>query len=133
VKLRDSRKTQTDYHEVDVFLGPEYPDVAPVLQWRTAILHPNIKAPAVCAGLIHHWDSETTLDTVIAWLWDMIRYRIYNLDDVLDPNATKWAKSPENAKTFPLGRDLRTVPVVKVPESELLEINIVGDFAGGVE
>lgn len=131
VRLRDNRKVATDSHEVDVFLAPEYPDRAPQLQWRTAILHPNIKAPAVCAGLLEHWDSETTLDTVIAWLWDMIRYRIYDLESVLDRDATKWAKNPENAKAFPLGKDLRTLPVLTVPDSELVEIRMLDDFGRG--
>ena len=93
LRLRELKKVPTDAHEVDIFLGPEYPDRAPDLQWRTPIFHPNIKPPNVCAGLVEHWDSDTTLDTVVVWLWDMARYHLYTLGNELDTNAARWVSA----------------------------------------
>lgn len=123
LRLKNGLRVPIDHHEVDIFLGPQYPDRAPDLQWRTAILHPNIKGPAVCAGLLDHWDSETTLDVVTVWLWDMARYRMYTPESYLNEDEAKWARNPENAKTLP--RDKRDLKVMSEPDSELPEIKIL--------
>src|SRR5437016_2951688 len=63
-------------HSVAIYLSPDYPVHPPILQWESPIFHPNILAPGVC--LLGQWNSNTPLDMVCVWLWDMARYQLFN-------------------------------------------------------
>jgi hypothetical protein len=91
VSRRGGTVTDIDVHQVDLTLTAGFPYEAPIVQWRTAIFHPNISAPGVC--LHGHWTPESSVDTLCVWLWDMARYQTYNLQSVMDPAARDWVKS----------------------------------------
>lgn len=104
--------TELGEHQVQIDLGPAYPVKPPQLVWRTPIYHPNILGWQVC--LLGHWGAKTHLDDVCIWLWDMVRYRLYNLDDPLDSNASRWAA--QDQERFPLDPfDLRAVASAAAP------------------
>ena len=125
VRLKDGRRVPVDHHEVDIFLGPKYPDEEPVFQWRTPIVHPNILGQGVCPGVVGHWDAVTIpLDKVVVRLWDMARYRLYNVDSVLDPDEAQWAR--RNGQSLPCDKkELVEVPFAIAPD-QLPEIKIIG-------
>ncbi|HLX09251.1 MAG TPA: hypothetical protein VKY89_15470, partial [Thermoanaerobaculia bacterium] len=50
--------------------------------------------------LLGHWGARTHLDDVCIWLWDMVRYRLYNINDAHDMNAGRWAA--QHKHLFPL-------------------------------
>jgi ubiquitin-protein ligase len=93
-------------HRVGIRLGPGYHTQPPDLSWQTPIFHPNIFSYGVC--LLARWGTETKLDDVCVWLWDMARYRLYNLESTLDKAAVNWVKQHE--AELPLdSRDLRAL------------------------
>jgi ubiquitin-protein ligase len=105
--LRHGSVTEIGEHRVQVLLGPSYPIQPPRLVWTTPIFHPNILAWEVCL-VGQRWGAKTRLDEVCLWLWDMARYKLYNLDDPLDRNAKLWAEKHEGR--FPTDRtDLRAL------------------------
>lgn len=120
VRLKDTRVVPTQRHEFELLLGPEYPERPPLLRWGSPIFHPNILAPNVCMGLTERWDSNTTIDTVVVWLYDMVRYRLYTLEDSFDPGATRWAREP--VRQFPL--DERTLSLVEPEIQERIVIRM---------
>ncbi len=102
--LRNGIVEEVKQHRVAVHLGPNYPVEAPMLVWQTPVFHPNIRTPAVC--LLGQWGAKTRLDEVCIWLWDMARYKLYNLNDPLNQAAGRWAQQHEGE--FPVDdRDLR--------------------------
>ena len=107
IQLRAGLVRETAEHRVGIALGPDYPTRRPDLVWQSAIFHPNVRVPGVC--LLGHWGHRTPLDEVVIWLWDMARYRLYNLKDPLDKQAADWAR--DNLLRFPLDdRSLVAVP-----------------------
>ena len=104
--LRSGAVREIDDHRVQILMVPAYPEHPPQLSWQTPISHPNIRAWEVC--LLNNYGKKTRLDEVCIWLWDMVRYKLYNLDDPLDAAAKRWAE--RNEDRFPLDdRDLRTM------------------------
>jgi ubiquitin-protein ligase len=107
--LKQGVVSEIGEHQVQIELGPEYPIRPPDLVWRTPIYHPNILAWKVCL-VGQNWGAKTHLDDVCIWLWDMVRYRLYNLNDPLDKPASAWAAQHEDR--FPLDPfDLRAAAV----------------------
>ena len=82
-------------HEVRVHLGANYPRVMPELHWLTPIFHPNISANGlVClGGYSTHWVPSLKLDDLCVMLWDMIRYRNFDIASPYNRVAAEWAKS----------------------------------------
>jgi ubiquitin-protein ligase len=83
-----------DVHEVKIGLGASYPRVVPELQWRTPIFHPNISGSgAVClGGYGTFWVPSLNLDELCEMLWDMIRYRNYDVTSPYNREAAEWAR-----------------------------------------
>lgn len=82
-------------HEVRVHLGANYPRVMPELHWLTPIFHPNISANGlVClGGYSTHWVPSLRLDDLCLMLWDMIRYRNFDIGSPYNRVAAEWART----------------------------------------
>lgn len=97
-------------HEVRVNFGANYPRVMPELHWLTPIFHPNISANGlVClGGYSTHWVPSLRLDDLCLMLWDMIRYRNFDISSPYNRVAAEWAKTQRHF-ILPLDpRPLRT-------------------------
>lgn len=98
-------------HEVRVHLGANYPRMMPELHWLTPIFHPNISANGlVClGGYSTHWVPSLRLDDLCLMLWDMIRYRNFDISSPYNRVAAEWAKTQRHY-ILPLDpRSLRSV------------------------
>ena len=84
-----------DLHEVTVKLGSSYPRMMPELNWNSPIFHPNISASGVVClgGYGTHWVPSLSLDDLCEMLWDMIRYRNFDVDSPYNREAALWAKN----------------------------------------
>lgn len=83
-------------HAADFYLHLEYPRRPPQIRWQTPIFHPNIlsahRGGAVCIG---GWTPSESLADLVIRVGEMVQYRQYNPDDVLDPQAAAWAAAHE--------------------------------------
>ena len=96
-------------HEVIVELGASYPRMVPNLLWQTPIFHPNISNNGVVClgGYGTHWVPSLTLDEMSTMLWDMIRYKNFDIQSPYNREAALWARDQRTHK-FPLDdRDIR--------------------------
>jgi hypothetical protein len=79
-------------HVAEFYLHREYPRRPPQIIWRTPIFHPNILAPdrggGVCIG---SWTPSEMLADLVLRIGEMIQYRLFNADDLLDREAASWA------------------------------------------
>jgi ubiquitin-protein ligase len=82
-------------HEVRIKLGASYPRMMPELTWMSPIFHPNISASGVVClgGYGTHWVPSLSLDELCEMVWDMIRYRNYDVDSPYNREAALWAKT----------------------------------------
>jgi hypothetical protein len=106
-----------DHHEVIVELGASYPRMVPNLLWQTPIFHPNISNNGVVClgGYGTHWVPSLTLDEMSTMLWDMIRYKNFDIQSPYNREAALWARD-QKAFTFPLDdRNIRDL--VNNPQS----------------
>jgi hypothetical protein len=99
------RPERQDRHNVWIWLGPDFPLVAPTVVWLSPVFHPNIKGPdpaypdaegAVCLGVLA--DSyKPTLDfgQLCQLLVDMAGYRNYEIKDPFNPYAAAWTLTQE--------------------------------------
>lgn len=105
-----SGKTQIiEKHEVIVELGAAYPRLVPNLLWQTPIFHPNISNNGVVClgGYGTHWVPSLTLDEMSTMLWDMIRYKNFDIQSPYNREAALWARD-QRMHHFPLDdRDIR--------------------------
>jgi ubiquitin-protein ligase len=87
--------TIRETHEVRIKLGASYPRMMPELTWLSPIFHPNISASGVVClgGYGTHWVPSLSLDELCEMLWDMIRYRNYDVDSPYNREAALWAKT----------------------------------------
>ena len=92
-----------ELHEVRIKLGASYPRMMPELTWMSPIFHPNISASGVVClgGYSTHWVPSLSLDELCGMLWDMIRYRNYDVESPYNREAALWAKTQTRCK-FPL-------------------------------
>lgn len=97
-----------DVHEVSIRLGASYPRAMPELQWRTPIFHPNISgAGVVClGGYGTHWVPSLNLDELCDMLWEMIRYKNFDVTSPYNRAAADWAA---NQTSFDLPTDDRPI------------------------
>lgn len=82
-------------HEVTIGLGASYPRMIPDLSWQTPIFHPNISGSGVVClgGYGTHWVPAVRIDELCHMLWDMIRYRNYDVESPYNREAALWAKT----------------------------------------
>ncbi len=90
-------------HEVRIKLGASYPRMMPELTWISPIFHPNISASGVVClgGYGTHWVPSLSLDELCGMLWDMIRYRNFDVESPYNREAALWAKT-QTRFAFPL-------------------------------
>jgi len=83
-----------DHHEADFYLHRDYPRRPPQIIWRTQIFHPNIisgeNGGGVCIG---SWTPSESLADLVLRVGEMIQYRLYNPDDLLNREAAAWAEA----------------------------------------
>ena len=84
-----------DEHEVGLELCADYPRLMPSLSWRTPIFHPNISANGVVClgGYGTHWAPSLNLGELCGMLWDMVRYKNYDVESPCNREAAYWAKT----------------------------------------
>lgn len=92
-----------DHHEVLIELGASYPRMMPELLWKSPIFHPNISASGVVClgGYGTYWVPSLNLDELCEMLWDMLRYRNYDVDSPYNREAAMWARH-QPAHRFPV-------------------------------
>lgn len=83
-----------EQHEVLIELGASYPRMMPELLWKSPIFHPNISASGVVClgGYGTYWVPSLNLDELCEMLWDMLRYRNYDVDSPYNREAAMWAR-----------------------------------------
>ena len=81
-------------HEVQIKLTAAYPRMIPELHWLTPIFHPNISAGGVVClgGYGTHWVPSLKLDELCHMLWDMIRYKNFDIQSPYNREAALWAR-----------------------------------------
>lgn len=82
-------------HVVHIHLGAAYPRMMPDLAWKTPIFHPNISGSGVVClgGYGTHWVPSLNLDELCGMLWDMIRYKNFDVESPYNREAALWAKT----------------------------------------
>lgn len=86
----------SEHHEVDLYLHHDYPRRPPQLVWQTDIFHPNILSARQGGGVcIGSWAPSESLADLVVRLGEMVQYRRYNPDDVLNREAAAWAEQHE--------------------------------------
>ncbi|TVS20355.1 MAG: hypothetical protein EA424_04325 [Planctomycetaceae bacterium] len=105
-----------EHHQVLVRLGADYPRQIPELVWKTPIYHPNISSNGIVClgGYSTYWAPSLQLDQLCEMLWDMIRYRNYDVDSPYNREAAHWVRG-QTTFTFPIDpRPLRLQELVPV-------------------
>lgn len=108
-----------DEHEIIVDLGAAYPRLMPGISWQTPVYHPNISSNGVVClgGYGTNWVPSLQLDELCVMLWDMIRYRNYDVESPYNREAALWAKQQ---KDFSLPLDTRSLRDRTVKSSEIV-------------
>jgi hypothetical protein len=91
--LRSNRVVECLQHEVLIHLVAAYPRSAPHLKWLTPIFHPNIATTgAVClGGFGTHWSPGIQIDRLCEMLWDMCRWKNFDVQSPYNREAAQWA------------------------------------------
>ena len=108
-QLDDGQVVPRDRHQVRIELGSAYPRMIPALSWRTPIFHPNISTNGVVClgGYSTYWVPSLKLDELCIMLWDMIRYKNFDVQSPYNREAALWARDQSTIE-FPIdGRGLR--------------------------
>ena len=115
----------TDHHKILINLTSGYPRTMPELSWNTPIFHPNISAGGVVClgGYGTHWVPSLRLDELCNMLWDMIRYKNYDVDSPYNREAAHWARSVVGLQPFPMDeRPLRDLIADGIVDSDDFKI-----------
>lgn len=93
-------------HEIMVELGAAYPRMMPALNWQTPFFHPNVSSSGVVClgGYGTNWVPSLRIDELCVMLWDMIRYKNYDVMSPYNREAALWAREQ---KDFALPLDPR--------------------------
>lgn len=93
-----------DKHQVLIYLHLQYPTQKPQITWVTPIFHPNIRGRSVCLG--RSWSPALKMDDLCVELGSMIQYKVFNVDDPLDPNAAQLIRGilEKEPEKFPIDR-----------------------------
>lgn len=108
-QLGDGQVVPRERHHVRIELGAAYPRLIPTLIWRTPVFHPNISTNGVVClgGYSTFWVPSLKLDELCVMLWDMIRYKNFDVNSPYNREAALWARD-QSTMEFPLdGRSLR--------------------------
>ncbi|MFQ6098883.1 MAG: ubiquitin-conjugating enzyme E2 [Armatimonadota bacterium] len=84
---------KVNHHQLEVYLHADYPRRPPRLRWLTEIFHPNILSASQNGGVcIGNWSPAESLADLVVRIGEMVQYKDYNVDDVLDERAADWAR-----------------------------------------
>lgn len=82
------------HHEADFYLHRDYPRRPPQIVWRTPIFHPNILSSEQGGGVcIGSWTPSESLADLVVRVGEMVQYREYNAEDVLNREAAAWVET----------------------------------------
>jgi hypothetical protein len=71
----------SEFHQVSLYLGRDYPLREPYLKWLTPIWHPNIEHEEphhVCTNYIQSWFSSKRLSDLVLIMGEMVQYKRYH-------------------------------------------------------
>ena len=79
--------TVRDIHQVEISIGPDYPQRPPQITWKTPLLHPNVAAGGqTCLDLFTMGPGVRLVD-LVELLWDIARLAVFNLAQA---NIEEW-------------------------------------------
>jgi hypothetical protein len=111
-----------EHHEVSIQLGASYPRMMPELQWKTPIFHPNISGSGVVClgGYGTYWVPSLNLDELCEMLWDMIRFKNFDVESPYNREAALWAKTQSQYRLPIDARSIRDKVAGQAPSPEEL-------------
>jgi ubiquitin-protein ligase len=91
LKHHNEEVKESDKHAMSVIFGYDFPASPPKLIWYTPIWHPNFDTPYVCTQG-RPFAASVQLDRIVRMVGEMVQYRSYNLDSVLNYEAKEWTE-----------------------------------------
>lgn len=83
-----------EHHQAEFYLHRDYPRRPPQITWRTPIFHPNILSSEQGGGVcIGSWTPSESLADLVVRVGEMVQYREYNAEDLLNREAAIWAEA----------------------------------------
>jgi ubiquitin-protein ligase len=87
----------SEFHQVSIYMGSDYPLKEPYLRWLTPIWHPNIdhlEPHHVCTNNVQNWFAAKPLAELVLAMGEMVQYKHYHAKWVspfpLDRAAADW-------------------------------------------
>ncbi len=87
----------SEFHQVSMYMGSDYPLREPYLRWLTPIWHPNIEhlePHHVCTNNVQNWFPAKPLAELVVAMGEMVQYKHYHAMWVspfpLDRAAAEW-------------------------------------------
>lgn len=87
----------SDFHQVSMYMGSDYPLKEPYLRWLTPIWHPNIdhlEPHHVCTNNVQNWFAAKPLAELVLAMGEMVQYKHYHAKWIspfpLDRAAAEW-------------------------------------------
>jgi ubiquitin-protein ligase len=87
----------SEFHQVSMYMGSDYPLKEPYLRWMTPIWHPNIdhlEPHHVCTNNVQNWFAAKPLAELVLAMGEMIQYKHYHAKWIspfpLDRAAAEW-------------------------------------------
>lgn len=87
----------SNFHQVSMYMGSDYPLKEPYLKWLTPIWHPNIdhlEPHHVCTNNVQNWFAAKPLAELVLAMGEMVQYKHYHAKWVspfpLDRLAADW-------------------------------------------
>jgi Ubiquitin-conjugating enzyme/FHA domain len=87
----------SEFHQVSMYMGSDYPLKEPYLRWLTPIWHPNIEHMEphhVCTNNVQNWYASKPLAELVFAVGEMVQYKQYHAKWVspypLDRMAADW-------------------------------------------
>src|SRR5690242_13780027 len=87
----------SNFHQVSMYMGSDYPLKEPYLKWLTPIWHPNIdhlEPHHVCTNNVQNWFAAKPLAELVLAMGEMVQYKQYHAKWIspfpLDRAAADW-------------------------------------------
>jgi len=127
----------SNFHQVEMYMGREYPQQEPYLKWLTPIWHPNIQHEEphkVCTNNVQNWFPTKPLVDLVVAMGEMVQYKRYHAKWVhpypLDQIAADWVirvaepkglfgpEKPYDRRPLVRPRGLRNKNQPKIPDQQ---------------
>lgn len=93
----DGLPVMSEFHQLSMYMGSDYPFKEPYLKWLTPIWHPNIdheEPHHVCTNNVQNWFAAKPLAELVIAIGEMVQYKHYHAKWVspfpLDRVAAEW-------------------------------------------